>query len=253
MRILLMKHRQLLLCLMAFFLMLSLTGCGKNTVLSSLGFEARTPDSVEGLAMQGLDYYEHGKYHKAKESFEMLLSRYPFSEYSLLAELKTADSSFYLEEYEEAVLQYADFEERHPTNEAIPYVMFQTGMCYYNQIDLIDRDVYNAINSIYSFTRLLQAFPNSSYQDEATVRIRAARNFLAINEYYVASYYERTGKHEEAIARLENLLKLYPESTISPRAETLLNELKNDNAPGRSMFGWMGQNLPHWEDLPPEE
>ena len=253
MRILLMKHRQLLLCLMAFFLVVSLAGCGKNSVMSSLGFESRTPDSVEGLAMKGLDYYEHGKYHKAKESFEMLLSRYPFSEYSLLAELKTADSSFYLEEYEEAVLQYADFEERHPTNEAIPYVMFQTGMCYYNQIDSIDRDVYNAINSIYSFTRLLQAFPNSSYKDEAMVRIRAARNFLANHEYYVASFYERTGAYEEAEARLEYLLNQYPQSTISPKAETLLSALNNGNPPGRSMFGWLPKRLPDWEDLTPEE
>ena len=72
-----MKHRQLLLCLMAFFLMLPSAGCGQNSVMSSLGFESRTPDSVEGLAMKGLDYYEHGKYLKAKDSFEMLLSRYP--------------------------------------------------------------------------------------------------------------------------------------------------------------------------------
>jgi outer membrane protein assembly factor BamD len=238
---------------MAFSLMLPITGCGKNTFLSALGFEARMPDSAEALAAQGLDYYEHGKYNKAKESFETLMSRYPFSEYSLLAELKVADSTFYLEEYEEAVLQYTDFEERHPTNEAIPYVMFQIGMCYYKQIDTVDRDSSNAINTIYSFSRLLRAFPNSPYQDETIVRIKAARNYLAINEYYVASYYERTGAHEEAIARLEYLLKQYPESTISPTAKMLLDDLQNDNAPGRSMFGWMGQKLPHWEDLAPEE
>ena len=253
MRILLMKHRQLLLCLMAFFLVVSLTGCGKNSVMSSLGFESRTPDSVEGLAMQGLDYYEHGKYHKAKESFEVLLSRYPFSEYSLLAELKVADSTFYLEEYEEAVLQYMDFEERHPTNEAIPYVMFQTGMCYYKQIDTIDRDAGNATNAIYSFSKLLRAFPNSSYQDEAMTRIKAARNFLANHEFYVASYSERTGAYEEAEARLEYLLKEYPESTIAPQAKILLEQLKSDNPPGRSTFGWLPQKLPDWEDLTPEK
>lgn len=248
-----LKHKHLFICLMIFFLLLPLTGCSKNNFMSSLGFGSKTEDSVESLAMKGLDYYEHGKYDKAKKSFETLLNRYPFSEYSLLAELKVADSTFYLEEYEEAVLQYMDFEERHPTNEAIPYVMFQTGMCYYKQIDTIDRDAGNATNAIYSFSKLLRAFPNSSYQDEAMTRIKAARNFLANHEFYVASYSERTGAYEEAEARLEYLLKEYPESTIAPQAKILLEQLKSDNPPGRSTFGWLPQKLPDWEDLTPEE
>ncbi len=249
----LLKHNHLFICLMVFFLLLPLTGCSKNDLFTSLGFSSRTADSPEALAMKGLDYYEHGKYEKAKRSFEKLLSSYPFSEYSLLAELKTADSNFYLEEYEEAVLQYMDFEKRHPTNEAIPYVMFQIGMCYYKQIDTIDRDVSNANNAIYSFSKLLRAFPNSPYKDETRTRIRAARNFLAYHEFYVASYYMRTGSHEEAKARLEQLLKQYPESTVSPQAEMLLYDLRNDKAPGRSMFGWMPKKLPDWEDITPEE
>ena len=248
-----LKYKQPLIYLMVFFLLLPLAGCSKNKIASSFGFGSKTEDSVESLAMKGLDYYEHGVYHKAKQSFETLLSRYPFSDYSLLAELKVADSNFYLEEYEEAVLQYMDFEERHPTNEAIPYVMFQTGMCYYKQIDSIDRDAANATNAINSFSKLLRAFPNSSYQDEAMTRIKAARNFLANHEYYVANYYERTGAYEEAEARLENLLKEYPESPVIPKAQRLLDALKSGNPPGRSLFGWMFEKLPDWEDLTPEE
>ena len=249
----LLKHKHLFICLMVFFLLLPLTGCSKNDLFSSLGFSPKTADSPEALAMKGLDYYEHAKYDKAKESFEKLLSSYPFSEYSLLAELKTADSSFYMKEYEEAVLQYTDFEERHPTNEAIPYVMFQIGMCYYKQIDTIDRDVSNANNAIYSFSKLLRAFPNSPYEDETKTRIRAARNFLANHEFYVAGYYERIGSYEEAKARLEQLLKQYPEATISAQAEMLLYDLRNDKPPGRSMFGWMPKKALDWEDLTPEE
>ena len=253
MKTFLLKHKYLFICPMVFFLLLPLTGCSKDKFYSSLGFRAKTPESVEALAIKGLDYYERGKYNKAKQSFETLLSRYPFSEYSLLAELKGADSDFYMENYEEAVLQYMDFEERHPTNEAIPYVMFQIAMSYYRQIDTIDRDVSNAVNAIYSFSRLLRAFLNSPYQDETTTRIKAARNFLANHEYYVASFYERTGGYGEAEARLEYLLQQYPESTISPKAATLLDDLKNGNPPGRSMFGWLPKKLPDWEKLTPEE
>jgi outer membrane protein assembly factor BamD len=220
---------------------------------SSLGFSTPSPGSAQDLAIKGLDYYSRGKYEKAKKSFEMLLTQYPFSEYSLLAELKTADSSYYLENYEEALLQYKDFEEHHPTNEAIPYVMFQMAMCYYSQIDAIDRDTSTAANAIYAFSRMLRAFPNSPYTEEAQTRIKAARNFLANHEYYVATYYERTYAYEEAKARLEYLLRQYPDAIIVPKAEMLLYDLRNGNPPGRTMFGWIWHSFPDWEDFTPDE
>lgn len=249
-----LKYKKQLIGLVMVLGMVSLTGCAKRNFLSYLGINQQTSAaSVESLAMKGLDYYERGKYFKARGAFEKLLSLYPFSEYSLLAELKVADSNYYLKRYEEAVLQYNDFEKRHPTNEAIPYVLYQTAMCYYNQIDTIDRDTTNARNAIYSFAKLLRAFPDSPYEEEVRTRIAAARNFLALHEYYVASFYERTGSYEEAEARLEFLLKNYPESVVSVKAASLLQALENDNPPGRSMFGWLPKRQPDWEDLTPEK
>lgn len=246
------KHKQLLIGLLALFFIVGLAGCSKEKFYSSLGVRGPTADTAEGLALKGLDYYSRAKYEKAKRAFETLLNQYPFSEYSLLAELKTADSNYFLKNYEEALLQYKDFEEHHPTNEAIPYIMFQTARCYYNQIDTIDRDTSHAANAIYAFTRQLRAFPHSPYNEEAKVRIQAARNFLANHEYYVASFYERTYAHEEAKSRLEFLLRQYPESNIAPKAEMLLYDLRNDQAPGRSLFGWLRRSLPDWEDVSPD-
>lgn len=253
MQILFLRHKHLFICLTALLILFPLTGCSKEKWASSLGFREKTAESAETLVMRGLDAYEHGKYEKAKKSFEALLSQFPFSEYSLLAELKTADSSFYLGNYEEAALLYKDFEERHPTNEAVPYVMFQMAMCYYNQINSIDRDSGNAVNAINAFYRLLRAFPNTAYNDEAKFRIRAARNFLANQEYYVATFYVRKHSYDEAQARLEFLLKEYPESVVAPDAQTLLDALKSGDPPGRTMFGWLPKALPDWEDIPPNE
>jgi len=254
MQTLYLKFKNLLICLMVIFLVSPLTGCAKKNFLSYLGFNKQTTAaSVESLAMKGLDFYEHGKYYKARDAFQKLLSQYPFSEYSLLAELKSADCNYYMKNYEEAVQQYNDFEKHHPTNEAIPYVLYQTAMCYYNQIDTIDRDVANANNAIYSFARLLRAYPGSPYEDEVKTRIKAARNFLAYHEYYVASFYERTGSYGEAEGRLEYLLKNYPESSVSGKAEELLQDLQNNNPPGRTMLGWLPKRQPDWENLAPEE
>ena len=251
MKNILFKKKHFAIYTMVVFLLLFLTGCSKFNLFSSLGFRAKPEETPQALAMKGLDNFEHGKYYKAKDAFEKLLNRYPFSEYSLLAELKTADSNYYLKNFEEAFLQYKDFEERHPTNEAIPYVMYQMAMCYYNQIDTIDRDTSTAVNAIYSFSRMLRTFPNSPYTEEARARIIAARNFMANHEYYVASFYERTYAYEEAKARLEYLLRQYPDTNIAPQAEMLLYDLRQDNPPGRSLLGWLPKSLPDWEDFTP--
>jgi outer membrane protein assembly factor BamD len=254
MRNIFFKKERLVSCFAAFLLLLSLTGCSTMSKWwSSLGFGEQTAESAEVLVMRGMDAYSHAKYEKSKKAFDALLSQYPFSEYSLLAELKSADSSYYLEHYEEALLLYKDFEERHPTNEAIPYVMFQMGMCYYQQIDTIDRDSGNAVNAINAFSRLLRAFPDTPYTDEAKFRIRAARNFLAHHEYYVAIFYVRQQAYDEALTRLEFLLQQYPESVVAPKAQILLDKLKNGKPPRRTLFGWLPRPAIDWEDIPPEK
>jgi outer membrane protein assembly factor BamD len=242
-----LKHKRLYICLLILLVTVMTTGCSKDKFISSLGFRESSPDTPEGLALKGLDYFNSGKYEKAKRSFDTLLNQYPFSEYSLLAELKIADSNYYLDNYEEALLLYRDFEEHHPTNEAIPYVMLQVGMCYYNQIDTIDRDISSATNAIYAFTKQIRAFPNSPYREEAENKTKAARNFLANHEFYVASFYERTYAYKEAEARLEYLLRQYPDANITPRAEALLSDLKNGKPPGRTFFGWAHSTIPDWE------
>jgi outer membrane protein assembly factor BamD len=247
------KNSARLLCLLAVLFTLLLAGCSKGKLFSSFGFKPGSPDSVEELAVQGLDHFNRGKYYKAQKTFETILNQYPFSEYSLLAELKTADCSFYQENYEEALLQYKTFEERHPTNEAIPYVMLQTAMSHYNQIDTVDRDTSHAADAIYAFSRLLRAFPDSPYTEEAQTRIKASRNYLATHEYYVAGFYVRTYAYEEAKARLEFLLQQYPDSNIALKAEALLRALQNDTPPRRTMFGWLPKSFPDWEAFIPDE
>ena len=247
------KHNHVIVFLAGLFLLASLTGCSKDKWLSSLGFGEQTAESAEAMVLKGMDAYNRGKYEKAKKSFDALLSQYPFSEYSLLAELKTADSSYFLGNYEEAYLLYKDFEERHPTNEAIPYVMFQMGMTYYQQIDTIDRDSSNATNAINAFSRLLRAYPDTPYTDEANFRVRAARNFLANHEFYVATFHVRRHSYDEARTRLEYLLQQYPESVVAPKAQKLLVRLNSGKPPRRTLFGWLPKPGPDWEDVPREQ
>lgn len=202
---------------------------------------------AQGLAQNGMDDYNVGKYFSALEYFEEILDRYPFSPEATLAELKAADCNFYMERYLEALLLYGEFEERHPTNEAIPYVMFQKGMSQYKRIDRVDRDSTGAVESIKYFNQLLRAYPNSPYTDEARARVKAAKEFLANHEYFVVEFYVRTQKYAQAETRLRYLLAMYPDAEIHDKAKELLARIEEGDPPKTRLSSWFPKmSLPDW-------
>lgn len=242
-----LKHLTILL-LLAF----SLSGCSTfKGMFNSITFgeeEEAPTDSAETLAIDGMDAFNVGNYEKAIKSFNAILDQHPFSPQAMLAELKAADANYYNKKYLEAKILYQEFEERHPTNEAIAYVMFQIGMCDFTRTDRIDRDITGAKEAIKSFSRLLRTFPNSPYTKEAKARIQAARDFLVNHEYYVAVFYVRTDKYEQAIHRLKFLLATYPDSTIAPKAQALLERLEAGEPPKWGISKWLPDlTMPDWK------
>lgn len=244
------KHWQhLTLLLLLVFL---LTGCSTfKGMFNSITFgeeEEAPTDSAETLAIDGMDAFNVGNYEKALRMFNAILDQHPFSDQAMLAELKAADAHYYNKDYLEAKMLYQEFEERHPTNEAIAYVMFQIGMCDFTRTDRIDRDITGAKDAIKSFSRLLRTFPNSPYNKEAKARIQAARDFLVNHEYYVAVFYVRGEKYEQALHRLRFLLAQYPDSTIAPKAQALLERLEAGEPPKWGLAKWLPDlSMPDWK------
>ncbi|MCI5145860.1 MAG: outer membrane protein assembly factor BamD [Candidatus Electrothrix sp. AR3] len=240
------------------FLCLSLNGCATvKDMFSSLSFgseEEESFESAESLAVKGMNEYNIGNYSEALKSFEEIIDRYPFSPQAMLAELKAADCQYYNARYEEAKILYKEFEERHPTNEAVPYVMFQIGMCDFSRTDRIDRDASSAHDAIKSFSRLVRSHPESPYTGEAKARMDAAREFIVNHEYFVAVFYVRTKKYDQAKHRLKYLIAMYPEASIMPKAKKLLNKLEADDPPKWGLNKWLpALKMPAWNKKEQEQ
>ena len=219
----------------------SIDGEGNEAVKTDPTLPAKT------LLAKGMDDYNVGKYFTAIESFQEILNHYPFSPEAPLAELKAADCSYHLERYSEALVLYEEFANRHPTNESIPYVLFQRGMSNFKQIDRVDRDTTGAIKSINFFKQLLKSYPNSPYTGEAKARIEAAGDFLADHEFFVVEYYIRTEKYDQAKVRLKYMLAKYPERAIAAQAKDLLARLEAGDPPKSILTSWLPKfNLGTW-------
>ena len=173
-------------------------------------FETKPEKTADDLINEGMIYFEKGKYKDAIEAFEKLKSWYPFSKYAILAELKMADSHYHLEEYEQAVAEYEFFERLHPRNEAIPYVIYQTGLCYSNQIDTIDRDQTSAQKALDTFNRLINQFPKDEYAEKSKAEVVKCQKSLAGHELYVGMYYYKAKHYKTALSRFENVIANYP-------------------------------------------
>jgi len=232
------------------FVLITLPGCGSmNKMLAAVGLaDDNSPGTPDGMVMSGMDAFNEGDYSAALKIFDELRDNFPFSQYSLLADLKAADCRYFMAEYAEALTLYEEFESNHPTNEAIPYVLFQIGMCSYKQIGTIDRDTNDAVVAIRSFTRLLRLYPESPYTSEVKARLRAGRNFMARHEMYVAAFYVRSEEFKQAERRLDFLLTTYPESEECPKAKELLAAIRSGNPPFRTWRDWIPDlSLPDWQ------
>ena len=204
----------LLLCL---WFIEGLTGCACLT-------GGKKTESAEELAENGMEAFEDEDYKDALEAFTTLKERYPYSRYAILAELKVADAHFYRGEYPEAVSAYEDFIQLHPKNEAIPYVLYQIGACYYEQLLSEDRDQTPTHLAIIAFQRLLKEHPDSAYSSKASERIQDCRKLLAEHELYVANFYYKSKHYRAALNRFEGLLAGYSD-VLSSDKQSQVNKL----------------------------
>lgn len=241
----------------ATLLMLAFLTSGCANMRSMFDITQEDPDleyPAKDLIIKGMEDYNVGKYYSAATYFQEILEKYPFSPEAPLAELKGADSNFYMEKYQEALSTYEEFEDRHPTNEAIPYVMFQKAMCNFKQIDRVDRDPIVASRAVDQFNQLLHAYPESPYTGAAKQHIAESLEFLANNEFAVVEFYLRTEKIEQATTRLRYLLAVYPDAEIAPHAQEILKQIEAGNPPRRPVLSWFPSfDLPDWGEAAKDE
>jgi len=200
--------KKILPLLMALVVLIS--GCG--------WFQVKDEMSAQELAQDGMDHYNSGNYRKAIDSFEKLKDYYPFNKLAILAELKIADAHFKLEEYDEAIVAYEEFANLHPLNEAIPYVIYQTGLCYHNRVDTIDRDQNNALKALETFNRLTRQHPDDPYALKADEKAKECLKSIAGHEFLVGLYYFKSKHYKAALARFRSVLSQYPDVGVHQQA-----------------------------------
>ena len=137
-----------------------------------------------------------------------------------------ADSYFSDKDYPEAENAYNDFINLHPTNENVPYAIYQVGMCHYNQIGAIDRDQTETAKARKEFEKLMARYPDSKFSIMAEKTIRECKQEQAEHEFYIGKFYFTQKKYQAALTRLEAITKDYANIGLDYRLEYLITETK---------------------------
>lgn len=180
------------------------------------------------LAKEGEAYFEDEKYSKALEAYERVRDWYPYSTHTKKAELRVADAYYKMKNYEQARVAYEHYENMHPGDPEIPYVIYRRGMCHYERIKSIDRTPVPTQKALEAFNRLQSRFPESEYAKKAEPKINDCRQRLAGHEFYVGRFYFKAGRYEAALHRFESVVEKYPDiDKYRGKAEDYIESSKN--------------------------
>lgn len=168
----------------------------------------------------------------AAKYFSFIKSRFPYSKYAVLAELRIADAELGAEQHLQAIDSYKLFIQFHPTHEMVAngYASFRIGEAY---VEMLPGDVwilppsyekdqsttYDAERTLRTF---LEQYPDSPYAGRAKELHRKVAARLARHEWYVANFYWERGKPMGTVLRLRRLLDRYAGTEYDAEALWLL-------------------------------
>ena len=191
------------------------SGCGARTGSGSVDYSVSAQKNYE----KGLKELDRKDWIAASKYFGFIKSRFPYSKYAVLAELRLADAEFGAEQYLEAIDSYRLFIKFHPTHEMVAngYASFRIGEAYYKQLpgDFwlfppgYEKDQSSTEDAATELKSFLDKYPDSPYRDKAKDILKTVGKKLADHEWYVARYYWDRGKPMGTVLRLRRLLEQY--------------------------------------------
>lgn len=208
------------------FCIMMITGCSWWSWLGLGQGSAARGGTPADLYRNGIEYYQGGKYKRAISQFTRLREVYPLSQYAILAEMGIADSHFSSGDYLMAEANYREFMTMRPTNENIPYVMYQIAMCNYNQMLGVDRDQMRTRMAKADFESLIARFPSSRFSFMAEQKLRDCKKRLGEHEFYVGHFYFKRGEYEAALRRFETIQHNYANLGLDYKVSYFLHETR---------------------------
>lgn len=206
-------------------LVISSFACGNKRINQSLSDEQLYQQAVEMLETKkrGFPWIFTGTdYNTLFKILKEIQLRDPYSKYSILAELKTADAYFKKQEYEQAAIEYEEFLKRHPGSDEASYATYRLALSHYKLVKKPDRDPTSTRDALKWFEFFVEKYPESPLIGKANEKISECRNRLAKREIYIGNYYAKRKNFKAAANRYNVVVSQYSDTKEFQKALYLL-------------------------------
>jgi outer membrane protein assembly factor BamD len=215
---LLMRTRMLLVAL------IPLLACASGRV--SFSGEVQYAKTAEENYQAGLDEQKKENWGPAGKFFEHVRTKYPFSKYAALSELRLADSKFLQGRFADAADAYTAFVTAHPAHEDVDAAAFRAARSRTSDAPseflLFPPTFEKDQKALRAAAELLAAFvkdrPGAAQAAEAKALLADVQKRLADHEAYVAEFYWKRERWAGAAMRYEALVREYPGTPQEPQA-----------------------------------
>jgi outer membrane protein assembly factor BamD len=189
--------------------------CGGKSGAGAVDYSVSAQKNYE----KGLKELDDKDWLAASKYFQFIKSRFPYSKYAVLAELRLADAQFGAEQYLESIDSYRLFIKFHPTHDMVAngYCSFRIGEGYFRQLSgdfwmfppSSEKDQSSTEDAANELKTFLDKYPDSPYRPKAKEIVAKVGKRLADHEWYVARFYWGRGKPMGTVIRLRRLLERY--------------------------------------------
>ena len=216
--------RVLFILLSAIFL----TSCG---ISNKTVFEGPPNSEAEAEYRQAVKTLEDGAYEESVRHFHDIKLKYPYAtRWATLCDLRIADAYRYSGDYAQAAVAYQSFVRTYPAHADIPYASYQAANSYYELMpsdifilpDPWQRDSKSTVQAQTAFQVFLARYPDDENAPKAREQLAEVRRRLAERELYIAEYNFKNEAYRGAVARLDGLVRTYPDFEKAPKAHILL-------------------------------
>jgi len=207
-----------------------LPGCGPRSADGSgpVSYQESAKENYD----KGMEALKDDEYIAAAKYFVYTKTRFPFSQYSVLAELRLADADMESGHYSEAADGYRQFAKSHPSHEMVVngYCQYRVGEAAYKQIPedfwltppAYEKDQSGTVDAVRELGLFLDKYPSSPYAVKGREKRTKAIKMLAQSEMMVARFYWRRDRPRGTIIRLESLVRKFPGNALEAPALMLL-------------------------------
>lgn len=168
----------------------------------------------------GVEALKNEEYDKAITYFQFVRSKYPFSKYAALSDLKIADAKFAQKKWLDAASAYEVFIRLHPRHEEVAYASYRVGASYFHAVPgdfflwpkATSRDQSSTKDAVNALDHFILQFPNSEHISDAVAKRALLFTYLAKHNQEIAGYYYTRSRYQAAADRYILVYQLYPDT-----------------------------------------